>query len=76
MDEPTQWDANPVAAFDKFIQGPDFARTSHRLGLAEPKPVSKKSAHIYRSMFGKFALWLARENKKFSLIVEQWLNLV
>ena len=71
MDDPTQWDTNPVAAFDKFIQSPDFARTSHRLGLTEPKPVSKKSAHIYRSMFGKFALWLARENKKFSLIIEQ-----
>jgi site-specific recombinase XerD len=71
MDNPTVWDSNPIAAFDNFIQSPDFAKTSHRLGLTEPKPVSKKSAHIYRSMFGKFALWLAREKKTFTRVVEQ-----
>lgn len=71
MVNPILWDADPVAAFDEFVQGPDFARTSHRLGLAEPKPLSKKSAHIYRSMFGKFVLWLTQENKKFSVVVEQ-----
>ncbi|WP_075790970.1 tyrosine-type recombinase/integrase [Massilia putida] len=71
MNDPKQWDANPVASFDTFIQGPEFGRTSHRLGLTEPKPVSNKSAHIYRSMFGKFALWLARENKAFTRVVEQ-----
>jgi site-specific recombinase XerD len=70
MADPKQWDADPSAAFAAFIQGPEFAETSHRVGHAEPKPVSKKSAHIYRTMFGKFATWLARENKAFSRVVE------
>jgi site-specific recombinase XerD len=71
MTNPKRWDADPLAGFDRFIQSPEFAKTSHRLGPAEPKPVSKKSAQIYSAMFGKFALWLARENKTFSRVVEQ-----
>lgn len=66
-----RWDANPVAAFTSLIESPEFAETSHRLGLAEPKALSNKSAQIYGAMFRKFALWLARENKRFSQVVEQ-----
>lgn len=66
-----QWDTNPVTAFTTFIRGPDFARTSHRLGQADPRPLSTKSAEIYGFMFKKFAVWLAGENKRFSQMLDQ-----
>lgn len=66
-----RWDSDPVAAFSDFIHGPDFARTSHRLGTASPKPLSTKSAGIYGFMFRKFTVWLTKENKRFSQVLEQ-----
>jgi site-specific recombinase XerD len=66
-----QWDTDPVSAFSAFVHGPDFARTSHRLGLAAPKSLSAKSAEIYGFMFRKFAAWLAQENKRFSHLIDQ-----
>jgi len=66
-----QWDANPVASFTDFVRTAEFARTSRRLGEAEPEPVSAKSAAIYIFMFTKFAKWLAGEQKPFSHVGEQ-----
>jgi site-specific recombinase XerD len=66
-----QWDTDPVAAFATFIHGPDFARTSRRPGQGEPKPLSLKSAEIYGFMFKKFAVWLTRENRRFSQLIDQ-----
>lgn len=66
-----QWDADPLAAFSAFIHSPDFARTSHRLGQAAPKPLSAKSADIYGFMFKKFTVWLAQERKHFSQLLDQ-----
>jgi integrase/recombinase XerD len=71
MLDPKQWDANPVASFTAFVQTAEFARTSRRLGEADPAPVSAKSAAIYGFMFSKFAKWLAGEKKSFSHVGEQ-----
>lgn len=71
MSNPKAWDADPTAAFSTFIHGPDFARTSHRLGRGAPKPLSAKSADIYGFMFRKFAAWLTQENKRFTRLLDQ-----
>ncbi|WP_036177283.1 site-specific integrase [Massilia sp. 9096] len=66
-----QWDANPVAAFQAFIDSPDFVKTSRRLGQGTPSPVSKRSAHVYKAMFNKFAYWMHAERRAFSHLGEQ-----
>jgi site-specific recombinase XerD len=71
MTDPKQWDADPIASFTAFVRTAEFARTSRRLGEADPAPVSSKSAAIYGFMFSKFAKWLAAEKKSFSHVGEQ-----
>jgi integrase/recombinase XerD len=71
MTDPRQWDADPIAAFTAFVRTTEFARTSRRLGEADPTPVSSKSAAIYGFMFSKFVKWLAVEKRPFSHVGEQ-----
>lgn len=71
MPDPKQWDSDPLAAFTKFIESPEFARTSRRLGETDPEAISTKSATIYTFMFGKFINWLAGQNRPFSQVGEQ-----
>jgi integrase/recombinase XerD len=71
MSSSKAWDTDPVAAFSAFVRGTDFARTSRRPGATSPRPLSTRSADIYRFMFGKFAGWLTRENRRFSQVHEQ-----
>lgn len=71
MPNPKQWDADPLMSFRTFVQTAEFARTSRRLGEADPAPVSAKSAAIYVFMFSKFATWLAVQKKPFSQVGEQ-----
>ncbi|TQK01254.1 tyrosine-type recombinase/integrase [Herbaspirillum sp. SJZ107] len=66
-----QWDADPVTSFAAFVRSTEFTRTSHRLGKADPAPVSVKSAAIYGFMFSKFVKWLAAEKRPFSHVGEQ-----
>ena len=66
-----QWDTNPLAAFEAFIAGPDFTKTSRRLGQGNPSPVSRRSAHVYKAMFNKFAHWMHAERRAFSHLGEQ-----
>ena len=71
MNDPKSWDSNPVTAFMDFVRTAEFARTSRRLGEADPAPVSTKSAAIYTFMFNKFAKWLLGEKRPFSQVGEQ-----
>lgn len=71
MPDLNHWDADPIAAFSDFVHGADFARTSHRLGQAASKPLSAKSSEIYGFMFKKFSVWLAKENKRFSQLLDR-----
>jgi integrase/recombinase XerD len=71
MIDPKEWNADPVASFTAFVQTTEFARTSRRLGEADPAPVSPKSAAIYSFMFSKFAKWLTAEKRPFSEVGER-----
>lgn len=65
------WDDDPLAAFSTFVTTPAFARTSRRLGEAEPKEISTTSAAVYIFMFRKFATWLAGQSRRFSQVEER-----
>jgi len=65
------WDDDPLAAFTAFVTTPAFASTSRRLGEAEPEAISTTSAAVYTFMFGKFAAWLAGQNRPFSQVEER-----
>jgi integrase/recombinase XerD len=65
------WDDDPLAAFTAFVTTPAFASTSRRLGKAEPEAISTTSAAVYTFMFGKFAAWLAGQNRPFSQVEER-----
>jgi integrase/recombinase XerD len=71
MSNPEPWDTAPLVAFKTFVSSADFAKTSRRLGASTAEPVSPKSAAIYTFMFGKFALWLSGEQRKFTQLTEQ-----
>lgn len=58
----SDWDRNPIAAFDAFLHSAAFASTAKR---AAP-PLSDASAEIYTFMFGRFTKWMAGRGRKFS----------
>lgn len=68
---PEQWDTDLIAAFQTFIAGPAFAKTSRRLGNGTAQPVSKQSVLIYTAMFNKFAHWMRAERRSFSQLGDQ-----
>jgi integrase/recombinase XerD len=71
MFNPELWDTAPLVAFKTLVSSADFAKTSRRLGAGTAEPVSPKSAAVYTFMFGKFALWLSGEQRKFTQLTEQ-----
>lgn len=71
MHASSQWDAHPAVAFQTFIAGPAFTKTSRRLGQGTPAPVSKPSAATYTFMFNKFVHWMHVERRTFSQLGEQ-----
>ncbi|MCU6502005.1 tyrosine-type recombinase/integrase [Rugamonas sp. A1-17] len=61
------WDLDPVGSFAQFVQSLDFIETSSRqVDQERKKPLSKQSALVYRTMFGKYARWLSSRGTAFS----------
>jgi site-specific recombinase XerD len=69
MTNPTSWDTDPLAAFEKFVVTEAFAKTARRLrtdGLL--LTVSPESAVTYTSMFRNLIAWMNAEGKTLSTI--------
>jgi site-specific recombinase XerD len=59
----SNFDHDPVAAFEQLLLSPAWGSTSHR---ARNHTLSADSTKVYRAMFGKFARWLASRAMPFS----------
>lgn len=61
------WDHDPIACFGKFVETIEFVRTGSRpVDQERETPMRSEGAKVYKSMFGKFARWLASRGVPFS----------
>lgn len=60
----SDWDRDPLTAFDEFLSSPAFVQTAKR---AAP-PLSDASAEIYTFMFSRLTKWLRLHGRTFSQV--------